>query len=95
MKLVAEKAFGKNWLPLLAKGRAAVAGLSFGDEPRARLFVRCADEPTGARLREYFQGKATPGAQTGGAGEWALYDAPLDPPTALQTLKQFLDDAAK
>jgi hypothetical protein len=95
VKLVAERASGQKWLPLLAKGRAAVGGLSFGKEPRARLFVRCADEPTGAKLREYFQTKATPGAQAGGAGEWALYDAPLDPRAALETLKEFINDAAK
>lgn len=68
----------KEWLPLVAKGRAAVIGLSFDAEPRARAFVRTADAETGEQLRNYFKGKTADGVRHGGAGEWALYDAPLD-----------------
>lgn len=95
VKLAAEWSGGKQWLPVLAKGQAAVAGLSFGIAPRARLFVRCVDEPTGAALRDYFQTKAKPDVHTGGGGEWAMYDAPFDPQTGLQAIKAMLNDAAK
>ncbi|MBY0514743.1 MAG: zinc-ribbon domain-containing protein [Gemmataceae bacterium] len=84
-----------DWLPAVAKVQGGVVGMSFGDEPRVRAFVRCADEPTGARLREYLQGKAAPGAQAGGAGEWAMYDAPFDPRAGLPPFAGMLLDVAK
>jgi hypothetical protein len=84
----------KGLLPVLAKGQAAVAGLSFGDPPRLRAFVRCADGATGEVLRAYFQRKATAdGARTGGAGEWALFDTPFDPRDGLRPLREMLEEA--
>ena len=57
----------KEWVPLAAKGRAAVVGLSFDAEPRVRAFVRAADAATGEQLRDYFKGKATAdGVRTAG-----------------------------
>ena len=77
--IVGEVLKKKEWLPLVARGQAVAAGLSFDEVPRARLFVRAADADTGATLRDYFKGKATAdGVRHGGAGEWALFDAPLD-----------------
>jgi hypothetical protein len=95
VKLAADWAGAKNVLPLLAKSQAGVAGLSFGESPRTRVFVRCVDEPTGAQLRMYFESKTGPNGHTGGAGEWALYDAPLDPQAGVPQVKQFLADAAR
>ena len=89
--------FGKKeWLPALAKGRAAVAGLTFADAPRLRVFVRGADTAVGEHLRAYFAKKSTgDGVRTGGAGEWALFDAPADPQTGFAAVKGFLDNAGK
>ncbi|HJZ59212.1 MAG TPA: hypothetical protein VKE74_29980 [Gemmataceae bacterium] len=95
VRALALQAGGKNWLPALARVQAGVVGLSFGEQPRAHLFVRCVDNTAGEKLRAYFQTKATDGVQTGGAGEWVLFNPPFDPQTGVQTLKQFLDDAAK
>jgi hypothetical protein len=85
----------KALVPLLAKGEAAAVGLSFGDPPRARVYVRVTDEPTGERLRAYFQRKAGDGAVVGGAGRSALYDAPFDPRSGPGPLRGFLEDAGK
>lgn len=86
----------KAVLPVLAKGKAAVAGLSFGDPPRLRVFARGIDEATGEQVRAYFRRTATAeGARTGGAGEWAMYDAPYDPRDGLRPLRTMLDDAQK
>jgi hypothetical protein len=84
----------KGLLPVLAKGQAAVAGLSFDDPPRLRAFVRCADGATGETLRAYFQQKATAdGARTGGAGEWAMFDTPFDPREGVRPLREMLENA--
>jgi hypothetical protein len=83
-------------LSLVAKAQAAVVGLSVGESPRVRLFVRCTDADTGEKLRAYFKSKATTDAtRTGGAGEWAMFDAPADPQNALAPLRPFLDDMGK
>lgn len=86
-----------EWLPVLARGRAAAAALSLGGEPRLRLFVRAADAETGQKLRDYFREQAgTDGkARHGGEGEAAFYDAPVDPADAFATLERFLRDAGK
>jgi hypothetical protein len=84
----------RGLLPVLEKGQAAVAGLSFDAPPRVRAFVRCADGATGEALRAYFQRKATAeGARTGGAGEWAMFDTPFDPREGLRPLREMLEDA--
>jgi hypothetical protein len=89
--------FGKKeWLPVLARGQAAVVGLSFDDPPRMRVFVRCTDAETGEQLRAYFQAQATAEAtRTGGAGEWALFDAPFDPQNGVRPLRQMLEGAGR
>ena len=66
------------------------------DPPRLRAFVRCTDEETGGRLRAYFQARATAeGTRTGGAGEWALFDAPFDPENGVRALRQMLEGAGR
>lgn len=91
--LVGEVAKKREWLPLVAKGQAVVAGLSFGETPRARLFVRAADADTGAKLRDYFKGKATTDeVRHGGAGEWALFDAPFDPANGIAALRGLIEN---
>ncbi|MBX9625849.1 MAG: zinc-ribbon domain-containing protein [Gemmataceae bacterium] len=93
VKLAVGVAGRKELLPVLAGGRAAVAGLSPGDPPRLRLHVRTADAATGERLRAYFRSKA-PG-EVGGAGDWANLDAPFDPAAGLGPFRPLLDDAGK
>jgi hypothetical protein len=97
VKVVLELLGKKEWLPVLAKGRAGMAALSLGDKPRLRIFVKAADESIAQQLRSYFQKKAAENdtARTGGAGEIAFYDAPVVPAKLLSTLKQFLADAVK
>jgi hypothetical protein len=86
-----------DWLPVLARGRAAVAGLSFGEQPRVRLFVKTADEATGQQLRDYFKELASRDekAQFGGGGELAFFEAPIDPADTFATLQRILGDARK
>ena len=40
-------------------------------------------------------GRTEAGRATGGAGEWAMLETPLDSQIGLVTLRQFLDDAGK
>ncbi|MBX9583404.1 MAG: zinc-ribbon domain-containing protein [Gemmataceae bacterium] len=85
-----------RWLPILGKGRAAVAGLSLGESPRVRLAVRAADADAAARLRADFRSRATgEGTSAGGDGEWASFDAPFDPAVGVGPLRRLLDDAGK
>ena len=83
----------KKWLPLLTGGRGGMFVLSFGEQPRLRLFVRTAETATAARVRTYFQARAAEveSATAGGGGTFALFDAPLD--GAL--VQRVLADAAK
>lgn len=89
--------FGKKeWLDVLKKGQAVVAGMTFADPPRSRLFVRCVDTASGEKLRAYFRAKATgEGVRQGGAGEWAMLDIPGDPQGSVAILKSFVEDAGK
>jgi hypothetical protein len=86
-----------EWLPVLARGRALAAALSLNDPPRLRLFILAADAPTGDRLRAYFQARtgAMEGATTGGAGELAFFETPIDPATTFATLRDMLSEAVK
>ncbi len=84
-----------EWLPTLAQGRAAMAALSFGDEPRVWLCVKTADEATGQRLRDYFKSKANDKSRHGGGGEFAQFDMPIDPANTYATLQQFLSEGKK
>jgi hypothetical protein len=81
-----------EWLPVLARGRAVVAAISIGDEPRLRLFVKAVDDATAQRARDFFK-TLDPKATTGGEGSAAQYDAPIDPATAYATLQQLLGAA--
>jgi hypothetical protein len=96
VKLVAPLFKMPELLPALARGRAGMAAVSFGDPPRVRLFVKTADDATGQRVRDYFQERAADErAQVGGAGDLAFLDMPIDPANAFATLQQFLGDAKK
>ena len=86
----------KAVLPVLAKGQAVVGGVSLGDPPRLRTFVRGVDADTGDKLRAYFARKATAtDARTDGGGEWAMFDTPFDPREGLRPLREMLEDAAR
>lgn len=93
VKLFAQSPEAKKWLPLLTGGRGGMFVLSFGEQPRMRLFVRTAETATAARVRTYFQARAAEveSATAGGGGTFALFDAPLD--GAL--VQRVLADAAK
>lgn len=96
VKLVVERLLNRpRLLPLLAKGEAVAAGLSFGDPPRARVYVRTTDAVSAEQVRMYFQGKAGPGAMVGGSERMAFYDAPFDPRAGTGPLRRFLEDARK
>jgi len=97
IKLVTTLLKKPDWLPVLARGRAAMASLCFENPSRLRLVVRAADEATGQRLRDYFraQATATEGAQHGGAGTLALFETGFDPATTFATLERFFADAGR
>ena len=86
-----------EWLPVLSRGRALVAALSLNEPPRLRLFVKAADGSTAERVRSYFQARAasTENATSGGAGEIAFFDSPIDPANAFNTLREMLNEAVK
>jgi hypothetical protein len=84
-----------DWMPSLAQGRAGLAAISLGDEPRVRLFVKTADDATGQRARDYFRSLGTDKAKVEGDGPTAWYDAPIDPATAYATLQTLLGAAGK
>ncbi len=93
VKLAAQSPEAKKWLPAVGGGRGGLFALSFGEQPRVRLFVRTAETATAERVRAYFQARATEteSATVGGGGVFALFDAPFDP----ALLQRFLADAAK
>lgn len=93
VKLAAQSKDVKGWLPVLKEGRGGLAAIRFGESPRLRLFVRCADDATGERVRAYFQARAVEmeSATAGGGGSFALFDAPFDPATAGPLLRRMLD----
>jgi hypothetical protein len=97
VKLAAQSKDLKTWLPVLMEGRGGLVAIRLGESPRLRLFVRAADDSTGARVRSYFQARAAEmeSATAGGGGSFALFDAPFDPATAGPLLRRMLDDAKK
>jgi hypothetical protein len=98
VKLVISELLRKpEWLPSLARGKAVVAALSFNDPPRLRLFVKAADVSIAERIRTYFQGRAAgaENASSGGAGELAFFDSPVDPANAFNSLREMLNEAVK
>jgi hypothetical protein len=98
VKLVFSELLKKpEWLPSLAKGRALVAALSLNEPPRLRIFVKAADASTAERIRSYFQARAASAenATSGGAGEIAFFDSPIDPANAFNSLREMLNEAVK
>jgi hypothetical protein len=97
VKLAAGSKQVQPWLPVLKEGRGGLVAIRFGESPRLRLFVRCADDATGERVRAYFQARAAEmeSATAGGGGAFALFDAPFDPTTTGLLLRRMLDDAKK
>ena len=87
----------KKGLSGLSSFRAGLFALSFGEQPRVRIFFRTADSAVADHARAYLQSRATEmeAATAGGGGVFALFDAPFDPATAKGTLQRFLADAAK
>jgi hypothetical protein len=87
-----------EWLATLSKGRGLAAALSFReDSTRLALFIKASDGSTGERLRTYFRARAAreESGTSGGAGELAYLEIPLDPATALATLREMLNEAVK
>jgi hypothetical protein len=97
VRLLLEATGKKQWLPVLARGRAGMLALNFDDPPRARLFLKAVDEATGQQVRDYFKAQAAANdkVQHGGSNEYAFLDMPLDPATAAATLERFVTDAAQ
>ncbi len=90
------KLLKKEWLPILAKGRAATVSLSFADEAKLRVAVRCVDTDASDKLFAYFKGKATSERSlASSAGEWAKLEVVADPKDTITTVKGFLDDAGR
>ena len=86
----------KEWLPLLAKGRAATVSASFASEAKLRVAVRCVNAETSDKLFAYFKGKATgERSLSSAAGDWAKLELTADPQELFATLKGFLDDAGR
>jgi hypothetical protein len=97
VKLAAQSKDVKPWLPVLKEGRGGLVAVRIGESPRLRLFVRCADDATGERVRSYFQTRAgeMESATAGGGGSFALFDAPFDPAKTGPLLRRMLDDAKR
>ncbi len=90
------KLLKKEWLPILAKGRAATVSLSFADEAKLRVAVRCVDTDASDKLFAYFKGKATgERSLASSAGEWTKLEVVADPKDTFTTVKGFLDDAGR
>jgi hypothetical protein len=91
VKLAANSEDAKKWLPAVSSGRGGLFAITFGEQPRMRLFVRTADTATAERVRAYFQARAAEqeSATAGGGGVFALFDSPLD----TKLLQRFLADA--
>ncbi len=90
------KLLKKEWLPFLAKGRAATVSLSFADEAKLRVAVRCVDTDASDKLFAYFKGKATGERSLANrVGEWTNLEVVADPKDIFTTVKGFLDDAAR
>ncbi|HSQ56733.1 MAG TPA: hypothetical protein VLM40_13410, partial [Gemmata sp.] len=85
-----------EWLPSLARGRAAMAAISLGEKPRLHLFVKAADDASGRRIRDYFRSLATdPKAKSGGEGTTVLYESPIDPAAVYTTVQKMFDASEK
>ncbi|VTT96439.1 unnamed protein product [Gemmataceae bacterium] len=87
----------KEWLPVLARGRAGIAALVLGERPRLWVIVKCVDEEIAARTRRYFASRvgADPKVQHGGEGDVAFLDLPIDPARISETVRKFLIDAGE
>jgi hypothetical protein len=87
----------KEWLPVMAQGRAGIAALVLGERPRLWVIVKCVDEEIAARTRRYFASRAgaDPKVQHGGEGDVAFLDLPIDPARVSETVRRFLSDAGE
>ncbi|WP_439631552.1 hypothetical protein [Gemmata sp.] len=87
----------KEWLPVLAQGRAGIAALTLGERPRLWVIVKCVDPETAGKVRGYFADRAgtDPKVQHGGEGDVAFLDLPMDPARLSATVRQFLADAGE
>jgi len=95
VQFLVARAGKKEWLPTMARGRAAVASLTLADAPRLQVCARCADTATAEQLRAFFGKTASAGVRSAGAGEWAMLDAPADSRAVFAPLKKLLDGAGK
>jgi hypothetical protein len=93
VKLLLEATGNKEWLAVLAKGQAALASLSFEDEPKVRIRIECVDDAIAVRLRDSLKSKAIPGADIGGSNTIVTFTVSFDPKAGLQPFKQLLDAA--
>lgn len=90
------KLLKKEWLPTLAKGRAATVSYSFGEQPKLRVSVQCADAASGEQLRSFFRSKATgERSSASGQGDWATLELAADPTDIFTRVKGFLDEAGR
>ncbi len=97
IRLAATATQKPEWLPILKQARAALLAISFGEEPRGRLFVKTIDASTGQKLRDYFRDRAATDdkVQHGGGGELAFLELPINPADAFTTLQRLLSEATK
>jgi hypothetical protein len=86
------KLLGKDVLGDFAKWNAFAVGLEFGDDPRLSLAVKAADPATAEQLRTRFKAQATgEKSRSGGDGDWATLEKPVDPLDFTKDLKAILD----
>lgn len=93
VKLVANTLLKKTeWLESIKKGRAGMAAITFGEQPRMRLFVKATDAETAKKVRAFFAERAGNDEKIrhGGDGDTAFFDTPIDPAKVFTTVQQFL-----
>ncbi len=95
VKALAIEAGKKDWLPQLARGRAAVIGLNFGESPTAHADIQCRDTATATELRDAIRAKVADGATVGGENIWITLTMPFEPRDGLKPFRQFLDVSGK
>jgi hypothetical protein len=91
VKQLMEMSANKDALPALAKGRAAVGGLAFGEQPQLRLRVWASDQATAEKMRDAIRAKGVPAVNVSGAGGAVTVTVPFDPQSGLQPLRQVVE----
>jgi hypothetical protein len=96
VKLLAQSAEVKKWVPVAKGGRGGFVAVSLGEQPLLSLRVRTTDDATGDRVRTYLteRAKEAAGAKAGGEGATASFEAPFDANTG-KLLQRMLTDAGK